>query len=262
MSTTARPLMADDAIRFRQDLDTTPNLAFGHIARRAAPFVVHSEALAERLRLETGADIAVVPIVPHRVPSAPPSRRRGSGPLTVATFGEVSVAHKRNDLLVEMMAWLQQWNVDAQLVTVGACPPAERAQLDALAKDLGVGARLRYTGRCTSSEYEQWLTRADVAVQVRSSGVQSLSGATLECAAFGLPLVTTSSMARELGDVEFVGTVGNWFSSFDLADSVTKLSERFPDSTDTEDERQRFLARRTVDGYAARLAEILLEGVR
>jgi glycosyltransferase involved in cell wall biosynthesis len=243
--------------KFLTALDDTPDLGFRGIAAHAHPLVVHSTSLAKRLAEETGANAVAVPFVPFRFPSSPPERKRGAV-LTIASFGEVSATHKRHDLLVEMMAWLRQWRVAARLVFVGAVPSAERAALDSLAADLGVRSMVEYTGRCDSARYESWLMSSDVTVHVRSSGLMTLSGAVLESLAFGIPSVTTRSMAAEVGEIDYVGTVPDRFSSFDLASQTLEIADRFPDAASTEERRQEFVKVRSIETYAENLAGILL----
>jgi len=87
----------------------------------------------------------------------------------------------------------------ASLVFVGPCSEAARAELVALATALGVEDRVVITGAVSAAEYESWLDRAAVAVQLRRTANGESSAAVADCLAAGVALIVTGiGAAREL----------------------------------------------------------------
>ncbi|MCB0965403.1 MAG: FkbM family methyltransferase [Ilumatobacter sp.] len=259
MSMHGADIAEPDVYRYLVDLDGAPDSCYGEIAEWARPLFVHSDRLAARLSAETGHDVLALPFCPLRVPSAEEIRRepRRRGTRRIVTFGSVSVALKRCDLVVEMLGWLRQWGADVELVMVGEGSEQELALIDRLAVESGVADRVTVTGRVDDDEYRRWLVEADLAVQVRNSGLQTNSGAAMDAVAFGVPLVTTESMRTDLfEDAPNVITVPDCFSSFQLAEAAQVGLAR--DRREAEDERRAFVDARSPEEYAAILAEGLL----
>jgi glycosyltransferase involved in cell wall biosynthesis len=251
---------ADDVERWVFELEQAPDSCYGEIAAAARPLFVHSRRLAEMIAAETGRLPVVLPFCPYRLPRdgeqplAPSSTRR----LRIGSFGEVNHHFKRNDLLVEMLVWLQQWGVDAELVIVGGGPDGEVARMHRVADDSGVGGRVSVTGRIADDEYRWWLCHVDAAVQVRRSTRPTLSGAILDVIAYGLPFVTTVASSDEIPDAPMLFEVPDDFTSSDLAEATQRALSTRPDAT-AEEARRAFLAARTPEIYTDLIASALLE---
>jgi glycosyltransferase involved in cell wall biosynthesis len=174
--------------------------------RDAEHLLVNSELALEMARLDLGPDGRLPPstmlhhAVPGRAP-APGPRAGGGRPLVVA----LGVVHaiKRPDVLVEAVAGMPG---PVDLAFVGPCDDEARSLVLAAAQRFGAGDRVRLTGHVERDEYEQWIDRASVAVQLRDVSFGESSGAVHDAIAAGVPVVTSILSCRGLpeGVVEMV----------------------------------------------------------
>jgi len=155
---------------------------------RDVPFLAVSES-SRRDLIERGipgehVDLLYNGIVPPAREPTPVSER----PLRVAYLGRLE-RYKRIDLLVRACAQLSGRRPDLELVVVGR--GAERPRLEALAAELGMGARVRFTGFVSDEERDTLLAGARVAV---CPSVKEGWGLTvIECNALGVPVIATDA---------------------------------------------------------------------
>ena len=128
---------------------------------RDVPFLAVSES-SRRDLIERGIpgehiDLLYNGIVPPAREPTPVSER----PLRVAYLGRLE-RYKRIDLLVRACAQLAEHRPDLELVVVGR--GAESARLEALAAELGLSTRARFTGFVSDAERDALLAGARVAV--------------------------------------------------------------------------------------------------
>lgn len=261
LSREKRTISGSEIPGFLADLDTLPDLAFGDLARWADPLIVHAHSLAARLGEEHGVTPLVVPFVPYNLPtsldgaSRERARRRvglTEGRCHVATFGEVDVRTKGADLVVAAAAWCRTWGVDLELHFVGSVSDAIRLQLLGVAREVGMEERLRLHGRVDPETMAAMLTGVDVAVQLRTSTMLSLSGALADCIAYGIPTVATVDLAIEMSAPSFVRTVSSKATPLIIAEAMTlALDDAGPDRN--EHERTSYLNERSGEVYAAGL---------
>ena len=261
MSMNGAEVTADHVEQYVFDLERSPDSCYGEIAAIARPLFVHSRQLADLIAVETGTAPVVLPFCPYRVPADDEltGRRASTARRTIGCFGEVNFNFKRHDLLIEMIGWLVQRDVDVELVVVGGGPDGEVVRLHRLADDCGVADRVTVTGRVNDAEYRWWLRHLDAAVQVRSSSRPTLSGAVLDAVAYGLPLVTTAASAAEVPDAPLLHPVPDRFTSTQLADAAQLALVTVPDAT-ADEARRAFLASRSVAVYTELIAAAILEG--
>ncbi|MGH3133701.1 MAG: FkbM family methyltransferase [Gaiellaceae bacterium] len=268
LSTDARSIEPEQVADLMREPDRFASIGYDIIARQASPLIVHGTALAERIRTETGVRPCVVPFVPYNLPHdeidhaarlrARESLRLQSDQLHVATFGLVDRRTKGLDLIVGATAWLRSWKIPAHLHIVGEAPSGERRVLEKVADDLGVVHHVTYHGHVARSVLDQLLLGVDVAVQIRTSALLSLSGGLTDCVAFGIPTVTTTDIAAELDVPFYVATTTPTTSSLLLAEAIEGLSDaRRRDVETIEAARREYLERRSVDAYARSLLEAL-----
>jgi glycosyltransferase involved in cell wall biosynthesis len=250
------------------DLDTLPSIGYQVIARQASPLIVHGRALAERIQHETGVAAKVVPFVPYNVPARTLTEKElersraelglASDVLHVATFGFVDRRTKGADIIVGAAAWLRSWAVPLELHIVGEVSPEERRLLEQLRDDLELGDLVVFHGRVSAELLNHFLLAVDVAVQLRTSTVLSLSGALADCIAFGVPTITTQDIADEMDAPSYVQAVNSLTSSLLVAEAIDGLRQlRRTAFEKIEDERRDYLSRRSVDAYARSLLEAL-----
>jgi FkbM family methyltransferase len=264
----SKSLNDDDLDAVLADLDRAPSIGYDIVARQASPLVVHGRALAERIRTETGVAPAVVPFVPYNVPRRPITEAERAQArhdlglsdevLHLATFGILDRRTKGVDLVVGACAWLRSWGTEAHLHLVGDGPAGERRALTELAEEIGVDGHVTQHGHVSRANLESHLLGVDVAVQLRTSAILSLSGAFADCIAFGVPTVATEDLAEEMDAPSYVARMGAETSALLVAEAVESLRTRRAErATSIEAERRDYLDRRSTDTYARNLLAAL-----
>ena len=153
--------------------------------RRATAIASTSEAMARQVRRlvpEVGA-IAITPFGVDLTQFAPaPHTTR---PLTIGIVK--SLAHKYGvDLLLRAFAGLPD---TCRLLVVGDGP--QRAELEALAQELGIAARTEFTGAVAHAEVPSFLHRLDIYAAPSRLDSESFGVAVIEASACGLPVVVS-----------------------------------------------------------------------
>jgi glycosyltransferase involved in cell wall biosynthesis len=201
-------------------------LMAGEIVELSDRFVVMSRYAADRVRLDADASLAdrvvVLPFAGRAVvDDATPNESRGP---VIASFGIVNEI-KQNALLVRALPAVVARVPDAIVALVGPCSDAERERLTKLAAELGVADRVTITGAVPDTEYDSWLDRAAVAVQLRRAANGECSATVADCFAAGVvPVVTGIGAARDLPD-DAVAPVRAEVRALDLAATVAGLLE-------------------------------------
>lgn len=109
--------------------------------------------------------------------------------LRLVTVGSLEQLYKSPDILVEALALLDAWGLDVELTIVG--DGRRRAQVEALARERGVAARIRFAGLLPAgAAVRRELDRADLFVLPSRS--EGMPRALLEAMARGLPCVATA----------------------------------------------------------------------
>ncbi len=132
----------------------------------------------------------------------PPSEPRDVRPDArwVATFGYQHEI-KATDLIVEAFALLAADDPSLNLAIVGDVAVELAPIIEELIESAELGDRIVVTSRIDEAEYQTWLRRADVAVQLRRATNGEVSAAVGDCLRFGLPtIVTALGPAVELPD--------------------------------------------------------------
>jgi glycosyltransferase involved in cell wall biosynthesis len=187
-----------------EEADRLGVLMAREVVHRATGFLTTSEYAAALARADAWPDDATkVMAVPFAYP--PPSR--GTRPVErhlVASFGVVNEI-KRNTALVEALGVLARSRPKVQLALVGPAATEEIERLQALAATLGIADRVVFAGHVPDDEYQSWLHRAEVAVQLRASSNGENSAAVADCLAAGVPTVVSAiGAAEELPDAVVV----------------------------------------------------------
>ena len=116
-----------------------------------------------------------------------------SGEFLVCCFGLLFPA-KLNDRLIN--AWLDSElarDPACHLVFVGQCGYEEyERRLKNIITANGAGDRIRITGFASPELYRDYLSAADVAVQLRTRSRGETSGAVLDCIAYGVPTIVNA----------------------------------------------------------------------
>lgn len=174
------------------------------------------------------------------------------GTLLIATFGFVHHSKAPLDCLWALEL-LRSWNIDARLHFVGSSL-VDRKVWQAWLHELGLEPYVFAPDRFLDEEtYRDHLVGADAAVQLRTIGVGSVSGALADCIAAGLPSVASETLAEAIDAPEFVVRVPDNPSPVLVAEALAgMLGRRAP-----EDERRAYIESHGFDRYATRLCEAL-----
>jgi glycosyltransferase involved in cell wall biosynthesis len=241
----------------------------GEIAASASPVIVHSQPTASLLRRQLAATPAYLPFAiqrPWRPEELLPDRRASArarlgldpGELTIATFGFVTRS-KAPEVCIQALALLRDRLIPARLHFVGAFEtPASGAPLLSLVAALGLREHVRFTEAYVSEDmYRDYLVGADMAVQLRTCGQGSVSGALSDCAAAGLPTVTNESLALALGVPDYVRRIPDAFSPGLLAEALMLQLESGDAPAWREAARRAYTAERGFRAYAHRMCALL-----
>ncbi len=269
MSTPDRAVAAADLPAYLADMNTLPNLAYRIFARVAAPMLVHSRQVAARIERETGAPMTALPFVPYNIPCEGDvgvarreaiRRRNGLGDdiIHIGTFGHVDIRTKGADVLVEAMSWLVQWGRKVRLHFAGYPAEGLREALQQLAETNGTADVLVFHDQLDADGYKDMLLAVDVAVQLRTSSLANLSGALMDCIAYGVATVVTRSMKDEISAPDYVFALPDRFSPLRIAELVLEADGWRRDNADRVDGlRRRFLGEKSMESYAASLLQVL-----
>lgn len=124
------------------------------------------------------------------------------GEILLVRFGFIdSIRIRQLDVLLDALKQVCERGHPVKLLLVGAEDPASRKTLAAMAKSLGVGDRLLWTGFCPPQDVSGFLASADIGVFPFGDGASEKRGSLLTAMAFGLPVVSTKgTMASSFVD--------------------------------------------------------------
>ena len=170
----------------------------GPVLARSEAVIVHSASSWQRVH-----DSADVPVfrVPHGIPAVTSLSRADArsalalptSAFIVATLGEAT-ATKRLDRILEAVALLPvALLARTTFLVVGPTSPSLASELTARAIELGVGQRVRFTGRVPLPELAVYGCAADVCVQLRYPVRGETSGALLRALSGGSACIVSDA---------------------------------------------------------------------
>jgi glycosyltransferase involved in cell wall biosynthesis len=139
----------------------------------------------------------------------------------VCSFGVIHHL-KAPDILLRAVAQLAGRGRHVRLAFVGPVSDELRDELGALAGELRLTERVTITGDVADDEYEGWLQRASVAVQLRRRSNGETSGAVADCLAHGIPTIV-SDIGPQGELPAFVARVPAAVEPAELSDAVEGL---------------------------------------
>ena len=144
------------------------------------------------------------------------------GARVLASFGIVDPI-KQPDKVLGCFAALSAKHPDLVMAFVGPISTDLADSLAGRGDELGLDGRLYITGRVEAALYLDWLTRADLAVQLRASFSGEASAAVGDCLSCGVPtIVTDIGWMGELPD-KVALKVPVDITSIDLAELCERL---------------------------------------
>ena len=114
-----------------------------------------------------------------------------------------------------------------------------------------------FEGYVDEATYSDFLVGSDIALQLRTHGLGSVSGALMDCITSGLPAVANMDLAEALEAPDFVTRTADALSPILIAESLAACAERLMGRPRPMEERRVFLAERNFDRYNERLLEAL-----
>ena len=165
--------------------------------RRATAIASTSHAMARQVQRLTPErrEIAVTPFGVDLARFAPDPSRRTRGRVTIGIVK--SLAPKYGvDLLLRAFAGLvadadvtRQLSDELRLLIVGDGP--QRAELEALARELGIAPRAEFAGAVAHADVPAWLNRLDIYAAPSRLDSESFGVAVIEASACALPVVVS-----------------------------------------------------------------------
>jgi glycosyltransferase involved in cell wall biosynthesis len=189
-------------------------------------YLVHSEYAAQIARLDAApGDDAKVEVIDFRYPDpdeVPRARPDEESPVVVS-LGLVAPV-KQTSKIVEAFGHFARSHPTASLAIVGPSVSEDESRRCAeLARDLGIEDRVRITGPVDDDEFQGWLARAALAVQLRENSNGEAQATVADCLAARIPTIVTGlGWAHELPD-EAVVKVGREISAEVLANEMSSL---------------------------------------
>jgi len=152
--------------------------------------VVHSGWSWNHVQPHSRVPVFRIPMGVPRIPPEDPAdvRERLGLPLdafVVATLGEVTPAKRVDRLIHASRALPDPVRARLRLCVVGQVSPALAAELTALARELGIGDQIRFTGRVPMDRLTAYGRAADACVQLRYPARGETSAALLRAFAAG-----------------------------------------------------------------------------
>lgn len=216
-----------------------------------------SEFAAAVARLDSDPSVASrIQVWPY---AYPPAVERDHGQVEAGLVCSFGVIHhlKAPDVVVRAVGDLVQRGAQIRLAFVGPVSDALREEIGALAGELGIFGRVTVTGDVGDAEYEGWLSRAAVAVQLRRRSNGETSGAIADCLAHGVPTIV-ADLGPQSELPGFVTKVPSHVEPAELSGAIDRLLQGSGDS-DTTRQSLEYVRANGFDRAAAQLWDLLPE---
>jgi len=174
------------------DYWTVNGLMCGPILDRADAAFVHSDVAAMLARADLPADRRQrVTVAPFGHVLRTPGRDRD----TVASFGIVHWL-KESVTLARAFVRLAERHPELRFALVGrAGDEATGRQVEDVIAEADLGDRVVFTGRVSAADYDSWLSRAILGVQLRLHSNGETSAAVADCLGAGVPVMASNTGA-------------------------------------------------------------------
>lgn len=267
MNKNGRNFVSDaDVSILHMNIDELGDTCYWEIAHAADPLIFHSRIAAERTAVETGTSPRRICFVPYKLPATTdPAARIESrerlglidSELNIVCVGIVDTGTKKADLIIEAVGWLNQWGFGTRVHFVGPVAPPVRSTLVERATDAGIADRLNLTGRVDRDTYCDYLLGGDLGLQIRSNDLLGISGALVDCAAFGMPALASEPLVYDMDTPSFVEALPVIISPLILAEEILSWRDRRPEQSQVEAERRSYVSDYSVARYARELAQAI-----
>jgi len=204
-----------------------------HVLEGAQGIIVHSET-SNRLRDQwygehAGDDWAIIPLL--RVPAQQPNResirkklKLAEDAFLVCSFGMLGRTKLNHRLLTAWIASNLYLQPQCILVFVGENPNGEYGQqLLKTIRECGIGDRVRITGWADATTFRDYLTAADLAVQLRTLSRGESSAAVLDCMNYSVATIVNRHGSMADLPTDAVWMLPDEFEDHHLVDALETL---------------------------------------
>ena len=251
------------------DMRLLQSTSFWEVARRSRMLIAHTPVGAPRMAEETRTAITLLPFANYRRPDVehitPDMRvsarqRLGMDPnvIHLGSFGFIDVRTKCSDIVVETVAWLQQWGHQVALHLVGSATAPVAEALTQQAIDAGL-ERFEITGYVSDEKLRDYSLAVDLGVQLRISPLLGVSGPLSDLAAFGTPAVASRGLAEDVDAPVFVDRLPDDVSPVQVAEAIEHRLANPWSAADLETIRAEYLDRKSPARYAQALHDLLVQ---
>ena len=172
------------------EIGDKPRLAA--FAARRADVSIAVSSYTSSLLAGTGVSLEAVRLIPPGVVLPPRLAPEPPGRPTILTVARLAGRYKGHDVMLRALELIRARVPDVEWVVIGEGPL--RAELEELARSLGVSASVRFLGPVSDEERNSWLRRADVFAMPSRLPGGGLAGegfgiVFLEASAYGKPVV-------------------------------------------------------------------------
>lgn len=253
------------------ELQNLKALFLGEVALAAAPMIVHSPVTVEIIEQRYNIKAAYLPFSIYRpwLPEELNTRSRAAArrrlklrekELIIATFGYVH-SSKAPEECIWAIEILRRWKIPARLHFVGGVENLtdQGTSLLDLAKRIGVHEHVEIISNYVSEQtYRDYLAGSDFAIQLRTHGFGSVSGALLDCSAAGLPTVANVGLIEAIDAPQgYIHGIPDSLSPLLLAEALAELVASGMAETRPEAERRAFSEERSFKNYSRSLCDVL-----
>jgi glycosyltransferase involved in cell wall biosynthesis len=188
-------------------------------------------------------------------PRLEPSDRH-EGLRWISTFGYQNEI-KAADIIIEAFATVADEQPHLKLAVVGEVAREFAPVIEGLIEDHGLAGRVVMTSRVESDEYEAWLRRTDIAIQIRRITNGEVSAAVGDCLSYGIPtIVTAVGPAAELPD-SVVRKTPSGFNTSDIASSIRDLMSDPSARSELGANARGYVSRHSFDATAVRFLDAI-----
>jgi glycosyltransferase involved in cell wall biosynthesis len=235
------------------------------------PAIVHSQKSQRILSTKYRKPVVFLPFPIQRSPSPSLSRdnlvadRRAARQVLgidektyiITTFGIIT-KEKGVTELVWAAQLLRQWGLKFKLVFCGTGVLPELMAVRRQALELGLSEVVVLFETAPDEQlFRKYLLASDLAVQLRTHSIGSISGALSDAIAFALPCVATSDLAESLDAPSYVTRIPNEISPLLLAEAIMSRVAIRNDLDTRIGTTRNYLAEHSPASYARRLIETL-----
>jgi glycosyltransferase involved in cell wall biosynthesis len=199
-----------------------------NIFMTASSVACHSKQLSSYLlnELQLKTTTLVFPSIPRDF-SHSSKVSRSFDTLHLGVFGRIDFRTKMELEIIEAVKILEKYTTKKiSLFFVGHCSDHDRLIIENRAKFLGMRSNVFVTGAVDESRYVEYLENTNIGIDLRRSGILSLSGVIPELIVYGIPSLITSELFYDHDCPNFMQKIDSCsISPFNVSMKLLKMIE-------------------------------------